>query len=202
MYSGWGTASATSPPANWLFNPNNPSVGTPVTNFKTQFVHTGLMWPWLRSENAFRCPLDDKTWSSASVQFITSYVANGAFCAYTPSRRLHLRQFHAEDVVFWELPAYSTTGKISVNDPSNYPPEGVTCRHLSGAWNGQGNAQNSSGATTVGYVDGHAAMMSDSEFNTECQAGPSHLWCDPTAPKDGGASKWGGGILNPIPTYY
>jgi hypothetical protein len=171
MFTGWAGGGKQ---PNWLYNAADPGVGAPPTVFATQFLHTGLMWPYLRSETLFRCPLDDTTWSNASLQFITSYVMNGGFCSYG-SAHIRVTQCHSDDVVFWELPAYATANRISVNDPSNYPPEGVTLRHFN--------------STTVGYLDGRAELMVDSEFNAECQSGPSHLWCDPSV-TDGGFSKY------------
>jgi prepilin-type processing-associated H-X9-DG protein len=130
--------------------------------------------------------MDDTTWPTSTVLAITSYVMNGAFCDFG-STHMRITQFHPDDVVFYEIPGYGGGG-VSVNDPSNWPPEGVAARH--------------NNSTSVGYIDGHAEMMLDTEFNAECQTGPSHLWCDPLRPQ-GGIKTYNGGVIpNPIPTYY
>ena len=177
-YNGWSNG----PVANWLYNSGLPAAGPP---FAQSEVKTGRLWPYLKDVRLFRCAVDDGPWLTTSIQSMSSYIMNGAVNGYgrngTKPNRLHI--FKGDDVILWELPLYSVSG-ISVNDPSNYPPEGVTSRHNK--------------ATSVGCIDGHAELMQDSEFNSLCQSGPTRLWCEPNA-GDGGVNRWPyGTIPNPI----
>lgn len=183
-FEGWigGASYPTAKIKNWLFNPV--VAGLPPAS--ASGVRTGLLWPYLKDEKIYRCPIDDGPWQPNSIQNVTSYVLNGALTNYNNQsiQTLPLRKFPGDSIISWEIPLYSTT-KVSVNDASNYPPEGVTVRH--------------GRATTVGCIDGHAELVRDDDFNRWCQSGPNRLWCSP-ARKDGGASLFI--ASNPIPMFY
>jgi hypothetical protein len=102
---------------------------------------------------------------------------NGAVSAFKDNGNLGLKitRFHPNDVVYWEFPS-SKDSTNGANDSTNYPHESIAIRH--------------NRATTLGHIDGHADLISGTEYNTMCHQGPSPLWCDPTAP-DGGMSKGG-----------
>jgi prepilin-type N-terminal cleavage/methylation domain-containing protein/prepilin-type processing-associated H-X9-DG protein len=172
-FTGWGASGP-----NWLNN-------TPPSGllYIVSELQGGQLWPYLTSYGMYRCAQDFPPWPSGNIQQMTSYVMNGAVTSFS-SQPLHkITQFQGSNIIYWEIPSF-TVGGVS-NDGVNYPPEGITARH--------------NGATTAGYVDGHADLLTVQQFTNLCLTGPSDLWCDPDA-ADGGISQWPYGPLpNPVP---
>jgi prepilin-type N-terminal cleavage/methylation domain-containing protein len=106
-------------------------------NGPAQFnIEGGLLWPTLRSQKLYMCPLDNtnSVLFKQREQQLSSYVMNGAVIGYyrTNFPALRLSRFQPTDVAFWEAdekePEY-------FNDGANTPDEGVSARHSKGAIN-------------------------------------------------------------------
>src|SRR5947209_5981522 len=73
------------PHPNWDFDPGIPGwVCTPPFSKPDTNIQTGVLWKYLTSYQVYRCPLD-KTNTAAfrqRAQKYTSYIMNGALCAY------------------------------------------------------------------------------------------------------------------------
>lgn len=156
--------------------------------YKQDEVQQGQLWPYLKVTGVYHCPADTGPWPSRSVNNLSTYCMNGATSGFLPNNNLGLRYtlFHPDDVLFWEFSGTNSDKTNGASDSTNYPQEGVTIRHSHG--------------TTLGHMDGHADVITGEEFNKLCHQGPSILWCDPTAKRDGGMSK-GGTIPQKIPMF-
>lgn len=170
------------PYPTWLYGNIQTMLG------KQDEVQKGQLWPYLKVTGVYHCPADTGPWPNGSVNNLSTYSMNGAASAFQGNNNVGLRYmlFHPDDVLFWEFTGTNTDKTNGDNDSTNYPQEGVTIRHSHG--------------TTVGHMDGHADVLTGDEFNKLCHQGPSVLWCDPTAKKDGGMSK-GGNIPTVIPMF-
>jgi hypothetical protein len=133
-----------------------------VTNIKT-----GVLWKYLTEYQLYRCPADLKTNSPlflARGQRQTSYLMNGALCAYSTGQKKTFRQnqYSPDDIVFWQA-REDTPGDF--NDGSSTPNEGIFRRHNDG--------------TTVGSMGGHIEFMKWRKFATFNTAFRTRAWCNP-----------------------
>lgn len=189
-FTGWGSNGTPPQPSNWLYNPHNPSVNAAA--YKASDVKTGLLWHYMPNITVYRCPLDLANPNLQTLlQATTSYIMNGCASNLSTNGGLSfpVTSFHSSDILFWEFPDVTAESGGSTQDASNYPYEGVACRHHN--------------QTTAGFVDGHAELISDGQFNFWCQASannpvPNPLWCDPIKPNGAFAAA----LSNPVPTSY
>lgn len=159
-------------------------------------VQTGVLWPYLRQIAIYRCPGDTETGLWQYTEYLTSYLMNGAECAfggntangtnsflYIKNPGLKATQFkHSADVViFWEAMEQKYNGVTNTgtiwNDGSSYPSEEVLSdRHDSGA--------------NVALLDGHVEWWDPGTWYYQSQQptgqyymiappGPTKLWCNP-----------------------
>ena len=170
-----------SPPAaplavGWLYNPNKLVASN---TFRQTDSTTGALYPYLNNIEVFRCNVDDGNWGSNTVQVVTSYMMNGAVCDYNngnfPEK---LRAFKSRSILLWEIPVDLANDTGLVNDGADWPAEGITTRHSNGS--------------TVGFVDGHAELMTWTAYVNEWfYHWPGMLWCAPhSANNDGGKSTY------------
>jgi prepilin-type processing-associated H-X9-DG protein/prepilin-type N-terminal cleavage/methylation domain-containing protein len=206
-YCNWGDPGQPSTadyPFGWLYTSIDKRLSYPFplngpwTNpFPPTGVQTGMLWPYLRQMGVYRCPADIETGLWQGTEWLTSYLMNGAECAFgghTPTMAndpfIYIRspglkaiQFrHSADVViFWEVmeqkyDGVSNTGTIW-NDGSSYPYEEVLSdRHDSGA--------------NIAFLDGHVEWWDPGTWYYQSQQptgqyfsiappGPTKLWCNP-----------------------
>lgn len=181
-FPNWGpVVNRGNPPVNiagWLYTNNSVgdvySTSPPSTNI---YRLTGsLLWSTLLSSNIYRCPFDFKfapkpreaAWWTRPNQ-ISSYGMNGAVCSFgngnfMPLNRSHrFSAFKATDILFWET---GDQNAFWFNDGSNFPSEGISARHLSGA--------------QLGQMGGSVSFIKLADYNA-MQADPNknELWCNP-----------------------
>jgi len=156
-----------------------------------EHLRSGLMWPYLRGVDSYRCP-DDYDEDPDMVphrpnnsRMITSYCMNGSVCGYGHRAQvaatdgstcdLHGQpwvfwdtykwtEYEANDVIMWEADE-TTSQKGWWHDGSNFPWEGITQRHID-----RGN--------TV-CADGHAEWMLLTDYYAMDCAGKTRLWNTP-----------------------
>jgi prepilin-type N-terminal cleavage/methylation domain-containing protein len=133
---------------------------------KTQLEHieAGVLWPHLRDYKTYRCPLDKPPYLMGPVHNITSYGMNGELrdTAHLPAyRTFDLKVGRA--IIFWETD--ETQGGGFWNDGNNFPNEGITRRHFTGA--------------TVAVIDGSTEWLNYSDYYALAGQDPGRLWCKP-----------------------
>jgi prepilin-type N-terminal cleavage/methylation domain-containing protein len=158
----------------WLYTPS-------LTNDGEKYRReTGLLWPQLKSEKLFICPIDQPEKESFSArlqrsttrkQQLSSYAMNGAVIGYMAMKYppVKLSALRPDDCAFWET---DESDPYYFNDGANYPPEGVSGRHT------QGGIQVTFGGT-VNYVHLTDWKREMAETNR------NRLWCYPNS-ADGG----------------
>ena len=158
--------------AGWLYQPDLNAAGT------SRFVITsGVFWPILRQPSVYVCPNDNLQmwhWSNheqATVQRaqqLSSYAMNGGVIGYMAMvyPTVKLAQMSPEACAFWET---DETEPFYFNDGANYPPEGVSGRHL------QGGIQ--------AVFDGSANYIKLNTWYEQVQeTNANRLWCYPNSP--------------------
>jgi type II secretory pathway pseudopilin PulG len=163
------------PHPNWDFDARirgwlcTPPFSKPETN-----IQTGALWKYASAYPIFRCPLDDtnKTAFKQRAQKYSSYIMNGALCAFKaqyPPYRYRVSAFKQDAIVMWQADERSPG---DYNDASSSPNEGITRIHNQG--------------TTVGIISGSVEYIKIRDFNKMVTVKPSRLWCVP-------ASRYGDG---------
>ena len=164
------------PAANWD-DGNGEIPGWLYTPGPADFdVKTGQLWPALHQEKVYVCPNDNLQmvhWSAIKQkemerpQQVSSYAMNGGVVGYLlrhpPAR---LAQMQPGDCAFWET---DETEPTYFNDGANYPPEGVSGRHMAGGV----QAALDGSVSYVKLVQWHQDMASP---------GRNRLWCNPNSP--------------------
>jgi hypothetical protein len=165
----------------WLYTPD------PNANGPSSFVlQNGQLWPILQAAKIYVCPNDNLQmwhWSNKDqqneqrAQQLSSYGMNGAVVGYSSAYEhthlpVKLGQMQPGDCAFWET---DETEPYYFNDGANYPPEGVSGRHI------QGGIQ--------AAFDGSVSYIKLVEWYSEdmTNAVRNRLWCFPSTP-DGHAS--------------
>jgi prepilin-type N-terminal cleavage/methylation domain-containing protein len=156
----------------WLYAPNPSAAGSARFN-----LQGGTLWPILRAAKIYVCPSDNLQMLHFSNhdqraeqrdQQLSSYAMNGAVVGYmvmlqTP---IKLATMRPTDCAFWET---DETEPYYFNDGANYPPEGVSGRHL------QGGVQ----AAFDGSIS-YIKLVNWYEDVTETNR--NRLWCYPNSP--------------------
>jgi prepilin-type processing-associated H-X9-DG protein len=151
-------------------------------------VETGLLWPYLKTHEVYRCPMDaNGPWISGGDQkdkstlSLTNYLMNGAACSFGTTQNGKYRaythkitKFKPVDILFWEADELSTNG-VAWNDGSDFPREPLTKRHGNGA--------------PIACIDGHVEWMARNDWaaqealidanNNQIAFYRTHAWCDP-----------------------
>jgi prepilin-type N-terminal cleavage/methylation domain-containing protein len=156
------------PHPNWDFDARIPGwVTTPPFRAGDSNIQSGVLWPYASAYPLFRCPLDrtnNAAWRQRQ-QRLTSYIMNGALCAYQvryPPYRYKLNAFNPTAIVMWQADERNSG---DFNDASSTPDEGITRIHSQG--------------TTVGVIDSHVEYIKIRDFNREVTQRPGRLWCVP-----------------------
>jgi len=157
-----------------------------VYNQQLEWFRRGQLYPYIKSPELLMCPKDRPTDAFLNRPiYITSYTWNGAVVGYPPvgafvPQTFKLSMFKPDAILLWEtdekVPGY-------FNDFSNYPDEGLSGRHSSGA--------------VIGLFGGSTERMPTDEFYVlaggRTPAGtkggirwrwakppaPNRLWCSP-----------------------
>jgi len=159
----------------WLCKPKGSGVPGgfgPDTN-----IVTGVLWKYLTEYKVYTCPADLKEKSPnkmrqgqwARGQTNTSYLMNGALCAYSTAQKKTFRQsvYRPDDIIMWQ--ANDDNGG-DWNDASSTPNEGIFRKHNAG--------------TTVGCIGGSVEFYLWKKFQTKeaLPAGRTRAWCNPLTP--------------------
>ena len=149
------------PHPNWDFDPKIPGWlhrQRHLGGFGTDSnMVTGVLWKYVTERKVYTCPADLKESKPIAImstapqysktargQTNTSYLMNGALCAYDLNRKKTFRQsqFNPDDIVMWQ--ARDDNGG-DWNDASSSPNEGIFQKH--------------NGGTTVDSIGGHCEFM-------------------------------------------
>ncbi len=156
------------PHPNWDFDPKVPGwLCTPPYNNNPTNLATGVLWKYLTEKQVFRCPLEKTNSASfkARAQQLTSFIMNGALCAYDLNRKKTFAQssFSPDAIIMWQANE-GTPGDF--NDASSTPDEGISALHNKG--------------TTVGCMGGHVEYIKLPFFFRErSRPQRNRLWCNP-----------------------
>ena len=161
---------------------------------RPDFVETGLLWPYLKIHEVYRCPMDmTGPWIAfnqqgvQSVLGMTNYIMNGAACSYGATKNgkyvayTHkITNFKPDAIMFWEADELSTSS-VAWWDGSDSPNEPLTKRHGKGA--------------PIAAIDGHVEWISLGDWNEqEALINPdgsskgswrTRAWCAPPSNGDG-----------------
>ncbi len=159
-FTNWGNSTEYGP--GWLYDPAERD-----GDWDEELAKTGLFvaGDYLQPD-AFRCPADDPGPfdSDRPARTVTSYVQNGASCAYGDEMpALPLEIFGPDDIVFWEAHEEPAGGQW--NDGANFPGERLSERHLDGA--------------SVARYDGGAEWVDFDDWMDWEEDEPGRLWCNP-----------------------
>jgi prepilin-type N-terminal cleavage/methylation domain-containing protein len=163
------------PHPNWDFDPGirgwlcTPPFSKSLTN-----IQTGALWKYAPAYSIFRCPLDDtnKPAFKLRAQKYSSYIMNGALCAYTvknPPYRYRVSAFQQDAIIMWQA---NEASPGDYNDASSTPNEGITRIHNQG--------------TTVGIISGSVEYIKILNFNKLVKDMPGRLWCVPASKRGDG----------------
>jgi prepilin-type N-terminal cleavage/methylation domain-containing protein len=151
----------------WLMRPqNNGKFGTDSN------MVTGQLWRYLTEKQVFACPADFKVAKPthplfrARNQTNTSYLMNGALCAYSTGQKKTFRQnqYSPDDIIMWQA---NDENPGDWNDASSSPDEGIFRKHNQG--------------TTISSIGGHSEFMKWKIFRDK-QGVPTirtRAWCNP-----------------------
>ena len=156
----------------WLYKPDLTATGT-----NRFHIETGLFWQVLHQTTVYVCPSDDLQMSHFSNhdgvtekrnQQLSSYAMNGAvigfmLMSYPPVKLASMRP---TDCAFWET---DETEPYYFNDGANYPPEGVSGRHLQGGI----QAAFDGSVSYIKLVNWYADVT---------ETNRNRLWCYPNSP--------------------
>jgi type II secretory pathway pseudopilin PulG len=117
--------------AGWLYDPKN--TGTPPNLSAAPYnanpllaYQDGMLWPYINNMGVYRCPLDNTNspnWR-ARINKMSTYVENGAICAYGnfAPQTFHQADFRQDAFIMWEPDDTSPIlGVNNYNDGSSYP---------------------------------------------------------------------------------
>ena len=143
------------PARGWLYRP--PIVG----RLAAEARETGLLWPYINSNEIYRCPMDKGPFLGTMV--LTSYLMNGAMSGYGRATwSFAIDRFRPNSLIFWEA------DEGLWNDGSSFPSEGFTKRHAR--------------AASVSVIDGSTRPMDQTRYNELLTQSPGPLWCAPDQP--------------------
>jgi prepilin-type N-terminal cleavage/methylation domain-containing protein len=143
----------------------------------------GQLGQYLKSEKILQCPADnvyDAKFYSRQI-YITSYTWNLVVNNYAASATTYkLTQFKVDDILEWEP---DETYSFYFNDLANFPCEGVSKRHGSGATIGcfGGGAESIKRNTFItlagGDASGSTSFNPATYRNQASPPAPNRLWC-------------------------
>jgi prepilin-type N-terminal cleavage/methylation domain-containing protein len=123
------TDAAGQPLAGWLYTP----VGTappnlnaaPFNMFPTRAYEGGLLWPYIKNRELYRCPTDMATNTvgyTARANKLSTYIMNGAVGGFGASLNGYkISNFRQDAYISWEPNEFAPSGATAYNDGSSYP---------------------------------------------------------------------------------
>lgn len=177
--------------SGWLFTAPRPGTWNPPSlagEWSTirppmDGVRTGVLWPYINELKIYHCPADSPDNGNAWIgtEWLTSYIMNGAQCAYGATEKgepgLKITQFanSSECTLLWEVMEQPYEGVSKVNgrwnDGASMPTEEIMSdRHYKGA--------------NVAFLDGHVDWWEPDTFKNYAyfDTGRNPLWCNPLMP--------------------
>jgi len=160
----------------WLYQPVGGRAPDPLKTNEWKYIEAGLYWQYLRERKVYNCPLDKTnhiSWVRRG-QRISSYVMNGAVCAYgrfVSGKTYKLGAFNPAAYAMWEPEIRDwggTWGSNPGHDGSQFPndTEGIGRRHKKGA-------------VILGF-SGQVHFIKFDDFQREQRSNkPGLLWCVP-----------------------
>jgi prepilin-type N-terminal cleavage/methylation domain-containing protein/prepilin-type processing-associated H-X9-DG protein len=162
-------------------------------------VETGTLYPYLKSQGVYHCPLDAPPYVVSAVPNsvfpITGYTMNVCLIGYPvdPQERPYkITRFRNETIVFWEPQEFAGADKYVWDDGVSAPAQApISDRH------GRKNP-----GSNVAFIDGHVEFMLANDFyrlagrapyNTASTAAsaPNAVYCNPQM-ELGGRKFWVG----------
>lgn len=176
--------------AGWLYMYDNSGAGDAQFN-NLDIIENGLLYPFLKIKEVFRCPQDFSPYPNNTTRQLSSYIMNGAVVSYGASNPMighKITKFKPDAMIYWE-PNESVTAYW--NDGASWPDEGGPERH------GKGGC--------LAIIDGHVEWYNNRDFAAEVyrefdnQTG-GMLFCDPSKmPGTGGVPALGTTLRVPRP---
>jgi hypothetical protein len=139
-------------------------------SFTHDDLKTGVIYPYLKAPDVYRCPADEAPYRPGSSHQMTSYCMNGSVIAfeYRRNRTFRVSDYRADDIILWEQDENANIW----NDGSNRPDERISSRHLTGG--------------SMMRVDGSAEWLYYHEYNemapSSSAAFRTRLWNTPGSP--------------------
>jgi len=158
-----------------------------VRSNQVEFFKRGELFPYVRSEKVLVCPADN-LYNSLFFQraiFFSSYVWNGAVCAYGDYMRAgqlvtyKITQFKPLSILQWEA---NELTPFYFNDLSSFPDEGISGRHGKGATVGLVGGSTESIALKYYYSDRYAGPEGQRGQTIPNALLPNQMWCSPGKP--------------------
>lgn len=141
-------------------------------------VKTGVLWPYLKQLRVYHCPADLPNGGWIGTEWLTSYIMNGAQCAYggtpfgQPGFKITSFPNSSNVTLLWEVmeQPYEGVSKDNGrwNDGASMPTEEIMAhRHSKGA--------------NIAFLDSHVEWWEPDEFQKYAYDDPNKnpLWCNP-----------------------
>jgi prepilin-type N-terminal cleavage/methylation domain-containing protein len=171
VFCNWGPEAGR--PAGWLY--------TPPAQEREDLPKTGLLWPYLKTLEVYKCPahgtLDRPLIGAHTTDICTSYLMDGATCAFGAKYIYRISKFKTMDVLMWEADEHNGA---AWNDGSSFPQESYNPGDpFAGAL-----ANRHGKVASCLCMDGHAEWISHEEFkkladHVEYRQQPNRLWYNP-----------------------
>jgi prepilin-type N-terminal cleavage/methylation domain-containing protein len=135
----------------------------------------GLLWPFLKNINIYRCPLD----ATNTVNFrnrpnkLSTYVESGAICGFggLGSSSYKLSAFQQDAYILWEPDDLTPSGSTAYNDGSSYPNPATDAA--------LGHRHGKIGGIVLG-VAGNTLFVKFTDWSVLAQStSKNSLWCNP-----------------------
>ena len=129
-------------------------------------VRGGAIWPYARSVSVYHCPDDTPPWKPDCKHALSSYMMNGAACAFgklIPAYKLS--RMKGNWICLIEADQADDQFEPTWDDGCVDPDDGNSDRHK--------------GGSNVACFDGHVEWIRQTEFDVESERKPGRLWCNP-----------------------
>jgi prepilin-type N-terminal cleavage/methylation domain-containing protein/prepilin-type processing-associated H-X9-DG protein len=181
-YPNWETSGPQVSAPGWLYKPNG-SVPPSISSINPIITYQGgLLWIYINNISVYFCPVDaattnlpyavgsGSTYSQRTVQMST-YVMNGAACAFAGNAPYKIDQIRQLGVILWEPLDRNPDGSYNngYNDGASYPnlTEGIGVLHNPGV--------------DLLYLDGHVIFIkrTDALGLMSATDAPNEFWWNP-----------------------
>jgi prepilin-type processing-associated H-X9-DG protein/prepilin-type N-terminal cleavage/methylation domain-containing protein len=167
--------------AGWLY-PCAYQASKPTPKLTVEQMQDGVLWPYLKTAEVYRCPGHSPDLSLGYTDSVTSYLMNGAVNGWdktvggvkvTPKLYRTTQYRATESVCFYEADERGNP----FNDGSSWPYESF---EKTDATSKGGYTSRHGRYATVAYLDGHAEALPHDDIVMMANAtGRNILWCAP-----------------------